>query len=56
MYKRRSFNVLLAGLITLSEIILFALVYAGFTGQLNITGQAVNRKSNWIYILKIYQL
>ena len=48
MYKRRSVNIMLAGMIVLCSVIVIALVYAGFTGQLNISSQnVVGRKSNW---------
>ena len=47
MYKRRSFSVIFAGLMVLSLVIVLALVYAGFTGQLEINGNAVNRQSKW---------
>ena len=47
MYKRRSFNVMLAGMIVLCLVVVIALVYAGFAGQLNITGTSVQRTSNW---------
>ena len=47
MYKRRSFNVLLAGIVTLSVIVLFALIYAAFTQQLTISGDTTARKSKW---------
>ena len=47
MYKRRNINVLMIAIATLSLVIIVSLVYAGFTGQLNITGTAVQRTSNW---------
>ena len=47
MYKRRSFSVIFAGMMVLSLVIVIALVYAGFTGQLNITGSSVQRSSTW---------
>ena len=47
MYRRRNFNVLMIAIATLSLVIIVSLVYAGFTGQLNITGTAVQRTSNW---------
>ena len=47
MYRRRNFNVLMIAVVTLSLVIIVSLVYAGFTGQLNITGTAVQRTSNW---------
>ena len=47
MYKRRSFSVIFAGMMVLSLVIVLALVYAGFTGQLTINGTAVGRDSNW---------
>ena len=47
MYKRRNINVLMIAIATLSLVIIVSLVYAGFTGQLNITGTAVVRDSKW---------
>ncbi len=47
MYRRKNFNVLMIAVATLSLVIIVSLVYAGFTGQLNITGTAVQRTSNW---------
>ena len=47
MYKRRGFSVIFAGMMVLSLVIVLALVYAGFTGQLTINGTAVGRESNW---------
>ena len=47
MYKRRSFSVIFAGMMVLSLVIVLALVYAGFTGELNINGMSVQRSSTW---------
>ena len=40
-------SVLVIGVIVLCLVVIIALAYAGFTGQLNITGSAVGRESDW---------
>ena len=47
MYKRKSFSVIFAGMMILCSVIVIALAYAAFTGQLTINGTAVGRDSAW---------
>ncbi len=48
MYRRRTIGIFGGGLIALAGIILVTLVYAAFTGQLNISnGSGVGRISKW---------
>ena len=47
MFRKKHFSILMIGVITLSLVIIISLVYAGFTGQLNITGVTTARQSKW---------
>ena len=47
MYKRNNYKMYIIGSIALSVIALTGLIYAAFTGQLNIRGTSVNRHSKW---------
>ena len=47
MYKRKNMKIMIGAFIGLGTIIIVSLVYAGFTGQLNITGTSTARQSNW---------
>ncbi len=47
MYKRNNYKMYIIGSIILSVIALTGLIYAAFTGQLNIRGTSVNRHSKW---------
>ena len=47
MYKRNNMKVIIGAFIGLGSILLVTLIYAAFTGQLNISGTAVGRESKW---------
>ena len=47
MYKRNNMKIMIGAFIGLGTIMLVTLIYATFTGQLNINGSAVGRESKW---------
>ena len=47
MYKRNNMKIMIGAFIGLGTIMLVTLIYAAFTGQLNIAGSGVSRISKW---------
>ena len=47
MLSKKEVKIISGIVVALSIVIIIGFVYAGFTGQLNISGNAVNRQSNW---------